>query len=119
MRVMDERDIGDMGSPLSMVCMLLVYCFSGGCQGFSPKLDDMEFLGDFFGVAAAFDAELLEDVDDMRFDGGDLDTENVGDLLGGKPPADAHQNIPLAPPPRPAPPLTVRAQVKMKTEIPS
>jgi len=41
----------------------------------------MEFLGDFFGVAAAFDAELLEDVDDMRFDGGDLDTEDVGDLL--------------------------------------
>ena len=28
-----------------------------------------------------FDAELLEDVDDMRFDGGDLDTEDVGDLL--------------------------------------
>ena len=45
------------------------------------KLDDMKFLGDFFGVAAAFDAELLEDVDDMRFDGGDLDTEDVGDLL--------------------------------------
>ena len=41
----------------------------------------MEFLGDFFGVAAAFDAELLEDVDDMRFDGGDLDTEDVGDFL--------------------------------------
>ena len=41
----------------------------------------MKFLGDFFGVAAAFDAELLEDVDDMRFDGGDLDTEDVGDLL--------------------------------------
>ena len=28
-----------------------------------------------------FDAALLEDVDDMRFDGGDLDTEDVGDLL--------------------------------------
>ena len=41
----------------------------------------MEFLGGFFGFAAAFDAELLEDVDDMRFDGGDLDTEDVGDLL--------------------------------------
>lgn len=41
----------------------------------------MKFLGDFFGFAAAFDAELLEDVDDMRFDGGDLDTEDVGDLL--------------------------------------
>lgn len=81
MRVTDESDIGDMSSPLSMVCMLLVYCFSGGCQGISSKLDDMEFLGNFFGFAAAFDAELLEDVDDMRFDGGDLDTEDVGDLL--------------------------------------
>ena len=45
------------------------------------KLDDMEFLGNFFGFAAAFDTELLEDVDDMRFDGGDLDTEDVGNLL--------------------------------------
>lgn len=52
-----------------------------GVKGFRSKLDDMEFLGDFFGVAAAFDAELLEDVDDMRFDGSDLDTEDVGDLL--------------------------------------
>lgn len=41
----------------------------------------MEFLGNFFGFAAAFDAELLEDVDDMRFDSGDLDTEDVGNLL--------------------------------------
>ena len=81
MRVTDERDIGDMGSPLSMVCMLLVYCFSGGCQGISSKLDNVELLGDFFGFAAAFDAKLLENVDDMRFDGGDLDTEDVGDLL--------------------------------------
>lgn len=59
---------------------MLQFTVCGGRE-FSSKLDDMEFLGDFFGVAAAFDAELLEDVDDMRFDGGDLDTEDVGDLL--------------------------------------
>ena len=59
---------------------LLRFIICGGRE-FSSKLDDMKFLGDFFGVAAAFDAELLEDVDDMRFDGGDLDTEDVGDLL--------------------------------------
>lgn len=59
---------------------MLRFIICGGRE-FWSKLDDMEFLGDFFGFAAAFDAELLEDVDDMRFDGGDLDTEDVGDLL--------------------------------------